>query len=211
MSFCASFDKIGSAVNWLDAWSSDNLGGVSSHTECLKFTLKLGQLRIKQKNSHGIYESVVVGRMLLVRLLCKVRKFSPITRSRRERCATWIRSCLSLVRSLSLPFQKNGNQTPEFIRGLQFCRWYRSSSADLRQRQNRPSYLFTQISAVPGARFVPLVPRCKSLCSLKLRPLDLFSYCSSRKCIPHTKARSFSLFFAETCHKITFARREHPC
>lgn len=113
--------------------------------------------------------------------------------------------------ALSLPFQKNGNQTPEFIRGLQFCRWYRSSSADLRQRQNRPSYLFTQISAAPGARFVPLVPQCKSLCSLKLRPLDLFSYCSSRKCIPHTKARSFSLFFAQTCHKITFARREHPC
>lgn len=70
-------------VNSLAA-RSDIPTAVSSHTEWLKSSLsKLPSAA----DSHVIYQRAVGG-MLRARLLGKVRNFSPITRSRGDRCAT---------------------------------------------------------------------------------------------------------------------------
>lgn len=170
---------------------------VSSHTEWLAYTFKLRQSRTEQRDTHNIYKCVVGG-MLRVRLLCKVRKFSPITRSRGDR-------------SPSFSKQKSQYYTPGFIRGLWFYRRYRCSSAGARQRQTRPSYLFTPdlCWAFSLAHALFRSSRTANLPhSLKLRPLDLFSYCSSDKYIPDEHAPPFCS--VQTYHTITTARREHP-
>lgn len=125
---------------------------VSSHTEWLAYTCKLRQSRTEQRDTHNIYKCVVGG-MLRVRLLCKVRKFSPITRSRGDR-------------SPSFSKQKSQYYTPGFIRGLWFYRRYRCSWADVRQRLTRPSYLFTRI-CVGYSAWSTL---CSALLALRISP-----------------------------------------
>lgn len=105
MSVCASLDKSavhGSLTGLMRVPVTPE--AVSSHTEWLAYTFKLRQSRTEQRDTHNIYKCVVGG-MLRVRLLCKVRKFSPITRSRGDR-------------SPSFSKQKSQYYTPGFIRGL---------------------------------------------------------------------------------------------
>lgn len=129
------------------------------------------------RDAHNIQKRVVFG-MLRVRLLCEVRNFSPITRSRTPDAPP----------GLDQPLSPKIATSPSRIHA-RFVVLSRLISRRMATSAVTSVCPDLRGGVQPGARFVPLSSHCEPLHSLELRALDSFSsYRGSNESIPDERA-----------------------